>query len=90
MLRSTRSINYAHSCGRFRYRSDGKIVILGLLCTFLASIAWSLSEILQRDLDALVVHLLEVFSELVTALGGAREKLDDVGDRCPGRTIERA
>ena len=37
-----------------------------------------LAEVLQGDLDALVVHLLEVGLELVAALGAAMEELGDV------------
>ncbi|HEU4381489.1 MAG TPA: hypothetical protein VFR73_23195 [Hyphomicrobiaceae bacterium] len=40
-----------------------------------------LAEVLERDLDALVVHLLEVALELVAALGAAMEELRDVADR---------
>src|SRR5262249_26464738 len=38
------------------------------------------TEILQRDLNTLVVHLLEVVSELLAAFGAAREEFCDVGD----------
>src|SRR5262245_48805192 len=44
---------------------------------------------LQGDLDALVVHLLEVGLKLLATLGAAREELDDMGNRRAGRTIER-
>src|SRR5262249_17107321 len=47
----------------------------------------SLAEILQRDLDALVVHLLELIFELIAPLGAAGEKLDDMRDR-PRRPID--
>ena len=40
------------------------------------------AEILQRNLDALVVHLLEISLERLTALGAAMEELNDVRNRC--------
>src|SRR5215471_16426434 len=40
----------------------------------------SFTKILQCNLDPLVVHLLEVVSELLSALGTAREELDDVSN----------
>ena len=40
-----------------------------------------LAEILQRDLDALIVHFLEFGLERVAALCAAREELGDMGDR---------
>src|SRR3954470_21777275 len=44
------------------------------------NIQQSFAEMFERDLDALIVHLLEVGLELVAALGAAREELDDIGD----------
>src|SRR5215468_8240847 len=40
----------------------------------------SFTKILKCNLDPLVVHLLEVVSELLSALGTAREELDDVSN----------
>src|SRR5215470_6686169 len=48
-----------------------------------------LAEILQRDLDALVVHALELSLELFPALGAAREKLDDMRNRRLTPTVFR-
>src|SRR6476646_2225352 len=47
------------------------------------------AKILQRDLDALIVHLLEIGLELVTTFGAAREELDDMRDRCAILPLER-
>src|SRR4051812_636065 len=41
------------------------------------------AEIFQRDLDPFVIHFLVLAAELLAAVGGAMEELDDVGDRCP-------
>src|SRR5262249_60742557 len=41
---------------------------------------FSFTKILQCDLDSLVVHLLEVVAVLLSALGTAREELDDVSN----------
>src|SRR5215510_39655 len=46
------------------------------------------AEILQRDRNPFVVHFLILGAELLAAVGGAVEELDDVADRRPFRRLD--
>src|SRR5262249_35293968 len=56
--------------------------MFGRVCSDLphSTEAWLLTKVLQCDLDALIIHFLKFVSELIAALGGSREELDNVSD----------